>query len=561
MKNLTREFYRGNIINFIFLLFASISEALILIAVSLMLEKVLSIAASKDLESLYSQGVMFIGLLLFIILLYVSNMYIKPKYKQRAMIQYKNNIFDKIMKKSISSFTNNDTSTYLSSLTNDVNYIETNYIYSIFTLITNILIFILSLVIMIIYHPLLTLIAIILSLLPFVVAILVGGRLAFHEKRISDENASFMHSLKDNFVGFSTIKVFKSEAKIKKLFNRKNDYLEETKAKRERVMILMEFLQSVSSLIAQIGVFLVGAYISITTDKLEPSVIILFVQLMNYVMNPLSTVPQLLSKRRACLPLFKKINDIINEEEVADKKNVSFEKAIEVCDLSYQIGDKKILNNVNYKFEKGLSYAIVGGSGSGKTTIVNMLLGRGKDYQGTIKYDEDELRDLSLDSLYNIVSFVEQNVFVFDDSIINNITMYSRVDEDILQKAISRSGLQKLIDEKGKDYKCGENGRNLSGGEKQRISIARALIKKSQIMLMDEATSALDNETSASVLHNILTLEDMTKIIITHRLEEKSLEMFDRILVVKNGRIVEEGTFCQLLSQNGYFKSLYDVSN
>ena len=138
--------------------------------------------------------------------------------------------------------------------------------------------------------------------------------------------------------------------------------------------------------------------------------------------------------------------------------------------------------------------------------------------------------------------------------------MYSNVDKDLLQDAIIKSGLKSLIDEKGLDYKCGENGCNLSGGEKQRISIARSLIKKSEILFMDEATSALDTETSSSVMNSVLDIDGLSKIVITHKLEEKILKRFDEILVLKNGKVYENGTFEELIEKNGLFRSLYELA-
>ena len=414
---------------------------------------------------------------------------------------------------------------------------------------------------MIIYSPLLTIVGIVLALLPFIGAIIVGGKLAFHEKEISNLNASFMHFVKDNLVGFSTVKVFKAEKKIKELFIKNNNTLENKKANKTKTLALMEMVQTILSITSQLGVFFTGAYISITTGDIAPSVILLFVQLMNYIINPLMQIPTTLSKRLACKPLFIKIAEIIEiEKDNSQEEFIDYIENIQISNLTFMYEDKLVLNDVTYRFDKNKSYAIVGASGSGKTTLLNLLIGRENSYSGNIYYNTIEARQLSLDSLFEITSFVEQNVFVFDDSIINNITMYSNVEEDVLNDVIVKSGLKDLINEKGRDYRCGENGCNLSGGEKQRISIARALINKSQLLLLDEATSALDNETSIVIINNLLEIANTTKIMITHRLDEEILNKFDEIIVMKNGKIVESGKYDELINNNSTFRSLVEFS-
>ena len=181
-------------------------------------------------------------------------------------------------------------------------------------------------------------------------------------------------------------------------------------------------------------------------------------------------------------------------------------------------------------------------------------------YTGNILYDDKELSKISSESLYDTVSTIQQNVFVFNASIKDNITMFSDFPKEEIDRVIEMSGLSELIAKKGEGYMCGENGCGLSGGEKQRISIARALLRKSKVLLVDEATASLDVKTSSIVLNSILGLENMTRIIVTHNLEEGCLKKFDKILTLKNGSVLEAGSFSELMDKKGYFYSLYTVA-
>ena len=212
------------------------------------------------------------------------------------------------------------------------------------------------------------------------------------------------------------------------------------------------------------------------------------------------------------------------------------------------------------KFEAGKSYAIVGASGSGKSTLLNLLQGHFDGYEGKVIMGGKELKDVDTDSIFDVVSVIQQNVFIFDDTIRQNICLFKEFPADAVESAAERAGLKELIEEKGWDYACGEGGCHLSGGEKQRISIARSLLKQSQVLLADEATSALDTETAEGVTNAILDIDGITRLVVTHKLEEKTLSRFDDIVVMRNGYVAEKGNFDELMGQKGYFYSLYQVS-
>ena len=170
------------------------------------------------------------------------------------------------------------------------------------------------------------------------------------------------------------------------------------------------------------------------------------------------------------------------------------------------------------------------------------------------------MKTVSPSSLYDLVSIIQQNVFVFNSTIRDNITMFSQFPAEDVDRAVRMSGLQKLIEEKGEDYLCGENGSGLSGGERQRISIARALLRNTPVLLIDEATASLDNETSFEVLDAILNLDGYTRIIVTHDLDENILRRCTGIFALKKGELSEQGTFQELMEKKGYFYSLFTVS-
>ncbi len=322
-------------------------------------------------------------------------------------------------------------------------------------------------------------------------------------------------------------------------------------------------MSAISGTILQFGIFLVGAYLALTGHGLSAGSVLVFVQLLNYVISPIGAIPQALAEINASKALIAKVADALesNIREEGQDSKTKLESGISIRDLSFGYEDEKpVLQDVNFTFDTGKSYAIVGASGSGKSTLMNLLMASHDGYTGSICYDDAELRKISSGILYEMISVVQQNVFIFNASIRDNITMFSDFPREEVDRAIELSGLSKLISERVEDYLCGENGSGLSGGEKQRISIARSLLKKSQVLLVDEATAALDPLTAFQVSNAILNLSGLTRIVVTHALDETLLKRFDCVLTLKNGSIAESGSFDELMEKKGYFYSLFTIS-
>lgn len=563
-KRFTERFYLNNRPALIIAIFSTLLAALLNLAISWLMQIIVDFAAGNDtgftITSLVLLSVLLVGGILA-----VSGIdwYFRPRFLKKAMRQYKDFVFDELSKKSVNSFSGENTSTYISALSNDVNSIELNYLSKLFPFIQQVVMFVGAFALMLYYSPMLTIAAVLLSFAPVVASLIAGNRLAVQEKAVSDRNESFLGALKDMLTGFSVIKSFKAEHEAMRMFAKSNASVEDAKCKRRRTELLITAIGEAAGFIAQFGVFLFGAYLAITGRGVTAGIVIVFVQLMNFVITPISSVPQIIANRKAATALIDKLATAIytNIDKPGRAVDSRLDDAIELRELSFSYdGETRVLDGINLRFEAGKSYALVGGSGSGKTTLLNLLMRSRDDYEGSILFDGDELREIASSSLYDLVSIVQQNVFVFNSSVKDNITMFREFDGALLERAVNSAGLAPFMEERGGEFLCGENGSALSGGERQRISIARGILHGASVMLVDEATAALDAETAHAVSSSILDIEGITRIIVTHRLESSLLERYDKILVLKDGKIRESGRFDELMAMKGYFYSLFTVS-
>ena len=488
---------------------------------------------------------------------------LKTRFLRRALAQYKSLVFRQISDKSISAFMHENTSRYLSALTNDMVSIEENYLNHGILILYHSALFVLTLGMMLFYSWELTVATIVFSAFPILVSLLMGKRLTAQEKKVSDCNERYVGSMKDLLGGFAVIKSFKAERQARKLFDDANETLEtERERRRWWEALLMDMAQGCASLV-QFALLLLSAWFAMN-GQITAGTVLIFTNLANFVLQPINIVPPYIASRQAAKGLIKKHAEIIQENAERRGKAIApvLRDAIELKDLSFSYGeDTQVLHNIDLRFESGKCYALVGGSGAGKSTLLNLLMGASDDYTGAITIDGQELRDIDTDSLYALEGLIGQNVFLFDDTIQKNITMFSEFPAERIGEAVKQSGLDALIAEKGADYPCGENGAGLSGGERQRVSIARCLLRRTPVLLVDEATAALDAKTAAGVTDAILKLENTTRIVVTHRLEAGQLRRYDEIIVLKNGVVSEKGDFDTLMEQRGQLYSLYTVAN
>ena len=563
-KQLRAQFYRGNRGVFALAVFAALAGGTLNLIVTWLMQQLIDAASgAPGALPLAALAEITGGFVVLCAVLFLLKYASEPRFIARAMRQYKELAFQKLTEKSIASFRDESTAAYLSALTNDAASVEADCLAQQLAVITKTVTFFGALFMMLWYSPLLTAIAVGVTALPLAASLLTGGRLQAAEKQVSERNRDFTAALSDCLSGFAVVKTFKAEREIFQLFAESNRALEQEKFSRRRLKVLIGMIGAVTGLVAQLGVFLAGAWLALSGSGLTAGTVILFVNLMNFMIGPVSELPALLAGRRAALGLIGKLADALEKDGSAGGSRTlsRLEHGIELRGVSfgYEAG-KDVLHHVSARFEAGRAYAIVGGSGSGKSTLLNLLLAENTGYRGSVLLDGTELHELSPEALYGLMSVIQQNVFVFNASIRDNVSMFREFPQEALDEAICRAHLRELLDARGADYLCGENGKGLSGGEKQRVSIARSLLKKSSVLLVDEATAALDVQTAHQVSSDILDLTGMTRIVVTHSLEEALLRRYDGIFVLKNGTLAESGSFDELMQRKGYFYALFTVA-
>ncbi len=532
------------------------------IVISWLLQTIIDIVSGDSSMTILQVGIIAMITFLIFIAAYVIYRVARPKYLYQAMLCYKQKIFCKMIDKNLSSFRKENTSQYLSMYTNDAKMIEMYYFDSVLEMIDLTVSFVGALLLMLWYSPILTVFGLILSVLPIAASLPIANKMAEAERKVSDGNGEFVSIVRDILQGFPVIKSFQAEKEMKKNFFRENERMEHLKYQSRYIEESINLWGTAASVMMRLGIFLIGAWMSVSGYGVTPGIVLVFLQLMNYVISPIERIPSILAKRKAAIGLIEKmlVSVQINQEKRKENKIGMLKKGISLKDVSVSIGNKNVLQHLNFEFEIGKKYAVVGSSGAGKSTLINTIMGGFSPVQGAVLFDGIDSREIQPESLFQVMALVQQSVFVFRDTIRNNITLFKEFDEEKLKKAADQAGLRELIDKRGLNDSCGENGNKLSGGERQRIAIARALLRGSQVLLLDEATAALDNQTSYAVIDAVLSMKEMTEIIVTHRLEEKLLYQYDEILVMHAGKIVEKGTFQELMQKKGFFYSLYVVS-
>lgn len=474
-------------------------------------------------------------------------------------------VFSKLMNKDIKDFSLDNSGKYISVLYNDIKLIEDNFLNNIFLVISSLLSFLISLCALFYISPYIVIFISIFGVLGFVIPNALSKKLVIEKNEYSKNLEEITSVTKDLFSGFEVIKGFNISKKINKIFVKNSLNVENSKRKCSILEAIIKGFSLAFSVTIYLGVLILGGYL-MYKKSISVGTAIIIIQLSTHIVGPVKTSISLINQIKSVSLIGKKVEDIlnVNNESEESEEIKCFRDCIDIKDLNFSYTkERNALKNINLKFERNKKYAIVGESGCGKSTLIKLIMRYYNEYEGKITIDNKDLNKIYSSDLYKTISMIQQNVFMFDDSIKENIRLFSNYSDESVIESCKRSGIMGLINrlEDGIDSLVGENGNKLSGGEKQRIAIARALINETKILILDESTSALDNETAYSLEKSLLNLENLTMIVVTHKLIKNLLTDYDEIIVMKDGMVIEKGSFEELIDIKGYFYSLYYIQN
>lgn len=467
----------------------------------------------------------------------VSRM-LRIRYMRDTILDVRRMAFDKIINMPFKQYSQKSKEVYLSNLINDVNTFEKSFFLSLLNYLINITMYILSIIFLVVLDYRIAIGMFIYSLLLFALAKLFTNKTTKLEQDISTTNETFTTTMANTFNGIEILKLNNIEDKFLKKSVTTINRLEK---KKYEANVFTELQREVIHILGFITLVIVMIYLGYRIQgPMSLAQAGLIFQLSSSSSRFLIEAFPMLNRIKASISIYNKIAkpEVSTVKAGTGTQEFKLEDRLEVSNVSFSYENKPVIHNASFTIEKGKKYLIKGVSGAGKSTLMNLLAMTYDDFDGKITVDGVDYQDINEKSFYEKVAFIYQEVFLFEDTIKNNISLYRDIPDEHIDYAVKVCGLDAIIDEKkgGIEERLSENGKNLSGGQRQRISIARAIAKSAQILFVDEGTSSLNEELGREIEKVFLQL-DNTVIAISHRYYEGVTENYDYVLEVKNGAV------------------------
>lgn len=459
-------------------------------------------------------------------------------FMRDTLLEIRKQAFDKIVNMNYREFSKQSKEVYISHLINDINTFENNFFINLLNVIFMGATYSVSFIVLLCLDFKLAIAMFMISVALFGVSKLFSHKTDALQENVSEYNEKFTLESSNTFNGLEILKLNNIETKF---LDKTLSAINKVEHKKLQFNVYSELQRSIIMFSGYAILMGVLVYMVFTMPVATGIAKLLFTfQMCNNMIFPLIEILPRFNVMKSSVKIYDKITQ---HEESSDTQTIReeaflFNEHISVENLEFSYEKQQILRKASFNIEKGKKYLIKGVSGTGKSTLIKLLSMIYEDYKGMIKVDGVDYRDIKETSFNDQVAFIYQDVFLFEDSIRNNISLYKDLPEDQIQEAVRLAGLEEFINEqeKGLDTLLMENGKNLSGGQRQRISIARAIAKRATILFVDEGTSALNEEIGRQIESTFLNL-DATVVAISHRYYAGVTEQYDEVLEIKNGRV------------------------
>ncbi|WP_341839015.1 ABC transporter ATP-binding protein [Chitinophaga caseinilytica] len=484
-----------------------------------------------------------------------------------TLLNLRKTVFNNVMGLDIAYFNNERKGDIISKVASDVQVVQ-------FSVTSTLQVVFKEPLQLIAYLVVLFMISVKLTLMSMLVIPIAGWLISKIVKRLKAQAAESHSSygmmisyLDEALSGIKIIKAFNAVPFIRKRFDNENQRYSGIMRSMARRQQMASPVSETLGVIMVAGIVLYGGYlISNKSSELEPGAFIAYIAIFSQIMRPAKAISQSFTNIHSGIAAGERVLSLIDEKpNIVDKPDAiqihDFREALEFRDVTFGYQEKKVLDHVNFTIKRGMSVALVGPSGGGKSTLMDLIPRFTQPWSGEIRIDGHNIQDYTMDSLRSLMGTVNQETILFNDTIFNNIAFaYPEATQEQVEAAARIANAHEFImaSEEGYQTRIGDRGVKLSGGQRQRICIARAVLRNPPIMLLDEATSALDTESERLVqdaLNNLM--KNRTSLVIAHRLS--TIQSADMIIVLEGGRIVETGTHFELLEKNGLYRKLIEM--
>ena len=535
--------------------------------ISILLQRIIDVASAKDMgafRDLIAFTLIYLAVLGIIGYLeaYCTKLMIRNVTKHLRA-----NIFAGVMNQAPPEYTSRNTAGYLSALINDVKMVEENHLIPLLLCSQLIIMFLTTLGILFYLSPLVTAILFFFLILMFAVPSLLGRRMQKKQDAYSEKLSEFTAKTKDFLNGYEVIRSYSMLPYIIRKYSQSNEETAGKKFAADRLLAANECFSDILSVLSVISIVFAASYLMLT-EKITMGTLMALIQLSSTFVAPVVMLMQNVPKITGIKPVLERLEELSYTHSTVPEASLTKSAAhptgnapssgciAPTCDppsgpapfnrdlicknLTFGYSsDRPVLQNLQFKIEAQGKYALLGDSGCGKTTLIKLLTGYTTNFSGDILYDGKSIKSLSQEQLNHLTAVIHQNVFLFDTDIYENICLGASFSQQQMNQAIQESGLSQFLSglEKGLRTQVGENGQNLSGGQRQRIALARALIRRTPILIIDEGTSAVDQKTAHEIEKSLLSQKSLTILTITHHPDESLLQHYDHIYHLQNGCI------------------------